>query len=212
MTRIDLACNPLVLPLHYPDWKDTKKIRYLVIDTTAWGEAQRRAFVEKLEQTLDEGRKAFKAHVFERAWVFFVGVELVYNQVEFKFTLPEAAITAFVCNMPLQQRAVRGINTGVPPVVPKGETVANFEVEVGTAAPSPTETKPPSNTTLEVQPRPEPKETPETPLHCDLPSAKNETLGDEDATRQAVEGQKPLSRSLGALERVIRVFRSFFSR
>jgi hypothetical protein len=27
MTRIDLACNPLVLPLHYPDWKDTKKIR-----------------------------------------------------------------------------------------------------------------------------------------------------------------------------------------
>ena len=161
MTRIDLACNPLVLPLHYPDWKDTKKIRYLVIDTTARGEAQRRAFIEKLEQTLHEGRNAFKAHAFERAWVFFFGAELVYNQVEFKFTLPEAAITAFVCNMPRQHRPVRGINAGKPPLVPKEETVANFEVGVGTAAPPPVETKPPSNVTLEAQPRTEPKGTPE---------------------------------------------------
>jgi hypothetical protein len=179
MTRIDLACNPLVLPLHYPDWKDTKKIRYLVIDTTAWGEAQRRAFIEKLDQTLREGRKAFKPNVFERAWVFFVGAERVYNQVEFEFTLPEAAITAFVCNMPRQHRPVRVINTGVPPLVPKGETVANFDVGVGTAAPSPAETKPPSNVTLEGQPRTEPKETPEIPLHCDLLSANNESLRDQ---------------------------------
>ena len=72
-------------------------------------------------QTLREGRKVFKANVFERAWVFCVGAERVYNQVEFEFTLPEAAITAFVCNMPLQHRPVRGINTGVPPLVPKSD-------------------------------------------------------------------------------------------
>ena len=133
--------------------------------------------------------------------MFFVGAECVYNQVEFEFTLPEAAITAFVCNMPLQHRPVRGINAGVPPLVPKGQTVANFDVGVGTAAPSPTETKPPSNITLEAHPRTEPKETPETPLHCDLPSANNESLGDQGATRQPVEDQKPLSRSLDALEK-----------
>jgi hypothetical protein len=232
MTRIDLACNPLVLPLHYPDWKDTKKIRNLVIDTTAWGEVQRRAFIEKLDQTLHEGRKAFKAYMFERAWVFFVGAERVYDQPEFKFTQPEAAITAFVCNMPLQHRSVRVINTGVRPLVPQGETVANFDVGAGTATPSPAETKPPSNLTLEAQPRTGPKETPETPLHCDLPSAINESLGDKGATRQPVEGQKPLSRSLDALEKernearpdapqnveynkdpwVVRVFRRLFSR
>jgi hypothetical protein len=128
MTRIDLACNPLVLPLHYPDWKDTKTIRYLAIDTTSWGEAQRQAFIEKLRQTLREGREAFKAHVFERAWVFFVGSEHIYNQVEFEFTLPEAAITAFVCNMPREHRPIRRINTGKPPLVPKEETVANLDV------------------------------------------------------------------------------------
>jgi hypothetical protein len=164
--------------------------------------------------------------------VFFVGAECVYNQVEFEFTLPEAAITAFVCNMPLQHRPVRGINAGVPPLVPKGQTVANFDVGVGTAAPSPAETKPPSNITLEAHPRTEPKETPETPLHCDLPSANNESLGDQGATRQPVEDQKPLSRSLDALEKerneartdvpqnikynkdpwVVRVFRRLFSR
>jgi hypothetical protein len=173
MTRIDLACNPLVLPLHYPDWKDTKKIRYLVIDTSAWGEAQRRAFIEKLDQTLHEGRNAFKAHAFDRAWVFFVGAERVYNQIEFEFTLPEAAITTFVCDMPLQHRPVRRINTGKPSLVPKGDAAANFDAGVGTAAPSPAETTPPSNITLEVQPQTEPKETPEIPLHRDLPSANN---------------------------------------
>jgi hypothetical protein len=227
MTRIDLACNPLVLPLHYPDWKDTKKIRYLVIDTTAWGEAQRQAFVETLEQTLHEGRNAFKAQVFERAWVFFVGAERVYNQVEFEFTLPEAAVAAFVCNMPPQHRPIRRINTGRPPLVPKGETVANFDAGVGTAAPSPAETKPLSNISLEAQPRTEFKETPEIPPHCDLPSANNESLGDQSAIRQPVEDQKPLSRSLDVPEKernetradarhkdpwLVRFFRSLFSR
>jgi hypothetical protein len=142
-----------------------------VIDTSAWGEAQRRAFIEKLDQTLHEGRNAFKAHAFDRAWVFFVGAERVYNQIE--FTLPEAAITTFVCDMPLQHRPVRRINTGKPSLVPKGDAAANFDAGVGTAAPSPAETTPPSNITLEVQPQTEPKETPEIPLHRDLPSANN---------------------------------------
>jgi hypothetical protein len=229
MRQIDLACNPLVLPLHFPDWQDSKKIRRLVIDTKAWGEAQRRAFLEKLDQTLHEGRSALNAHVFDRAWVFFVGAEIVYNQVEFKFTLPEAAITAFVCNMPRHHRPVRGINTGKPPLVPKEETVANFDIGVGTAAPSSAETTPPSNVTLEAQPQTEPKETPETPLHCDLPSANNESLGDQGATRQPVEDQKPLPHSLDAPEKekneartdaldkdpwaaVVRAFRRLFSR
>jgi hypothetical protein len=170
--------------------------------------------------------------VFERAWVFFVGAERVYNQVEFEFTLPEAAITAFVCNMPRHHRPVRGINAGKPPLVAKEETVANFDVAVGTAAPSPAETKPPSNITLEAQPQTESKETPEIPLHCDLPSANNESVGDQGVISQPVEDQKPLSRSSGALEKekneartdvpqnikynknswVVRVFRRLFSR
>lgn len=84
-----------------------------------------------------------------------------------------------------------------PPLVPEEGTVANFDVGVGTVAPSPAETTPPSNVTLEAQPRAEPKETPEIPLHCDLPSANNDSLVDQGATRQPVEDQKPLSHSLG---------------
>jgi hypothetical protein len=65
------------------------------------------------------------------------------------------------------------------------------------------------------------------PLHCDLPSANNESLRDKGAIRQPVEDQKPLSSSLDALEKerneartdaphkepwLVRVLRRLFSR
>jgi len=103
-SQIRYGANPLIIPL----FSTVNGVRrQLAIHTGKWTRDQRQDFEQRIRRHVEEGRKAHRpGEPALRPWIFFVGCEKVYDQVEFRAEL-HPGIESLLCRMPRQQRRFR---------------------------------------------------------------------------------------------------------
>ena len=102
-SAINLSGERIVVPLMSAVWGEPMLV---TIDMAGWRSDRQADLRKRLGDILSECWSARAHDKKSRPWIFFVGTEDVYDQVEFT-ALIEPGLHMLIANMPLQQRSFR---------------------------------------------------------------------------------------------------------